>query len=428
MADAQTATVPFEPPLDGKSRVPKPSHVPDELVREIDMFGLDGIEEGYHEAWYALKTQPGMPELVWTPLTGGHWIAMDGSIVREVYKDYERFSSEVIFMPKEAGEKYAMVPTRMDPPEHTPYRKLLDSGLNPAHIRRIEDYVRQTAVEIIDSFLERGRCEFDSEFGRVFPVRVFMKMCDLPLEDVPYLSTLVDDMTRPPGKTPEEQAAALDAANQAFFQYVEPYLDDRTGGSGEDLITLYANGKVNGEPIARDKALGMVALLLLGGLDTVLNFLSFTMLYLARNPDKVAEVRGDDLKLRRGIEELFRRFPIVAEARMVAKDQTYRGVELKRGEMLLIPTVMDSLDEIEHPNPFEVQWDRKSHGHSSFGQGAHRCVGMHLARMEATITLQEWLKRIPEFRLAPGAKPVFKAGITAVCESVPLEWDVPAQA
>ena len=110
--------------IDNRTRAPRPAHVPAELVREIDMYALDGIEEGYHEAWKALQT-PDMPELVWTPLTGGHWIATRGHLVKEIYENPDRFSSEVIFLPKEAGEKYAMVPTRMDPPEHTPYRRAI---------------------------------------------------------------------------------------------------------------------------------------------------------------------------------------------------------------------------------------------------------------------------------------------------------------
>src|SRR3546814_12186869 len=91
-----------------------------------------------------------MPKLVWTPLTGGHWIAMDGPMVREIYEDPSRFSSEVIFLPKEAGETYLMVPTRMDPPEHTPYSKLLDHGVNLARIRALEDKVPQTRIHLID--------------------------------------------------------------------------------------------------------------------------------------------------------------------------------------------------------------------------------------------------------------------------------------
>lgn len=406
---------------DTRVRAPRPDHVPEALVREIDMYALDGIEKGYHEAWTALQAG-GTPELVWTPLTGGHWIAMSGPMVRDIYEDPEHFSSEIIFLPKEAGEKYAMVPTRMDPPEHTPYRKLVDTALNPARVRELETLVRQSAIELIEPIVAKGHCEFSSEYAKVFPVKVFMAMADLPMEDVPMLSQFAEDMTRPRGNTPEEMAECLDAANKGFFRYVDPIIQARKGGSGKDIITAMVNGQIDGGEMPHDKALGLISLLLLGGLDTVVNFLGYMMLYLARHPEKVAEVRDDELKLRRGVEELFRRFPVVSEARMVAKDFTYHGVELKHGDMVLLPTVLHGLDANENPDPWNLDWERKGPKHTTFGGGPHRCAGLHLARMEATITLQEWLKRIPEFRLSEGANPVYQSGIVAAVDGIPLEW------
>ncbi len=405
---------------DNRSRAAKPSHVPADLVRDIDMYALDGIETGYHEAWVALAED--MPKLVWTPLTGGHWIAMDGLMVRDIYEHPEHFSSEVIFLPKEAGEKYAMVPTRMDPPEHTPYRQLLDTALNPARMRDLETMIRQVAAELIEPMVAKGGCEFSGEYARVFPVRVFMAMADLPMADAPMLALFADDMTRPRGNTPEEMAKCLDEANQGFFRYVEPIIEARKGGSGKDIITTMVNGTINGQPMEREKALGLISLLLLGGLDTVVNFLGYMMLYLARHPDKVAEVANDDLKLRRGVEELFRRFPVVSEARMVAHDMTYHGVEMKRGDMILLPTVLHGLDSDENPDPMTVDWERVGLKHTTFGGGPHRCAGLHLARLEATVTLQEWLKRVPAFRLADGAKPSFQSGIVAAIDNIPLVW------
>jgi cytochrome P450 len=403
-----------------RARATKPAHVPDSLVRDIDMYAIDGIEQGVHEAW--LKLTKDAPDLVWTPLTGGHWIAMKGPVVREIYEDPSRFSSEVIFLPKEAGEKYQMVPTRMDPPEHTPYRKLLDSALNPARIRDLEDMVRKAAIDLIEEIAPQGQCDFTTAYAKKFPVRVFMALADLPLEDAPKLAAFAEDMTRPRGNTPEEMAECLDKANQGFFAYAEPIIAARKGGAGKDLITTLVNGTINGEPMPHDKELGLISLLLLGGLDTVVNFLSFMMIYLARHPEKVAEVRNDELKLRRGVEELFRRFPVVSEARMVAHDQTYRGIDLKHGDMILIPTQLPGLDANENPDPLNLDWERLPK-HSTFGGGPHRCVGLHLARMEATVTLQEWIKRIPEFRLAEGCNPVYASGIISSAENVLLDWD-----
>lgn len=416
------ATMPEQvPPAMSRTRAERPAHVPAVLVYDVDMYQLDGIDEGYHEAWTKLRTE-GMPDLIWTPLTGGHWIAMSGETVQEIYSDPSRFSSEVIFLPKEAGENYDMVPTRMDPPEHTPYRKALDKGLSLAQIRKVEGKVREVAVELIEGFSDKGECDFSAEYANVFPVKVFMALANLPLEDVPTLSRFAKMMTRPEGNTPEEMAAVLKAGNDGFFAYVEPIINARRGKDGDDLITVMVNSDINGERISHEKALGLISLLLLGGLDTVVNFLSFMMIHLARNPELVAELRGDKMKLMRSAEEMFRRFPVVSEARMVAKDQTYRGVELKRGDMILLPTALHGLDEKLNPDPWKVNLERRGISHTTFGGGPHRCAGMHLARMEVIVTLEEWLNRIPAFSLAEGAKPTYHSGIVAAVDDVPLVW------
>ena len=424
MATIATEPQAFEPPLaPERHRAPRPAHVAEDRVREIDMYALLGIEQGYHEAWRALQT-PDMPDLVWTPFTGGHWIAMTGDAVREIYADPSRFSSEVIFLPKEAGEKYQMVPTRMDPPEHTPYRKTLDKGLSLGQIRKVESRVRAVAAELIADFADRGSCDFAADYAGIFPVRVFMALADLPLSDVPVLSRFARQMTRPQGSTPDEMAADLDAGNKGFDAYVDPIIRQRIGGTGDDLITVMVNSQINGQPIDHDKAVGLISLLMLAGLDTVVNFLSFFMIYLGRHPELVAEIRADPVKLMRGAEELFRRFPVVSEARMVAKDQEYRGVQLKRGDMVLIPTTIHGLDESLNPQALTLDLNRRGISHSTFGGGPHRCAGLHLARMEVIVTLEEWLKRIPEFRLADGAAPTYHSGIVAAVDNVPLEWPV----
>ena len=416
------ATIPEHvPETVSRARAPRPDHIPEQYVHEIDMYALEGIEQGYHEAWKNIP-KPDMPDLIWTPFTGGHWIATNGDTVREVYSDPTRFSSEVIFLPKEAGEKYEMVPTRMDPPEHTPYRKALDKGLSLAQIRKVESKVREVAVELIDSFVGRGECDFSAEYANVFPVRVFMALADLPESDVPTLSRFAKMMTRPEGNTPEEMAKHLEEGNKGFFAYVEPIIQARRGKEGEDLITVMVNAEINGERITHDKALGLISLLLLGGLDTVVNFLSFMMIHLAKNPQVVEELRADPLKLMRSAEEMFRRFPVVSEARMVAKDQDFRGIELKRGDMILLPTALHGLDDQLNDDPWRINLERRGISHSTFGGGPHRCAGLHLARMEVIVTIEEWLKRIPTFAMKPGAQPIYHSGIVAAVDNVPLIW------
>ena len=404
-------------------RADRPQHVPADRVREIDMYQLDGLEDGFHEAWMRVQ-QLNEPDLVWTPFTGGHWVATRGEVIREVYSDPSRFSNECIFLPREAGELYQMVPTRMDPPEHTPYRKAIDRGLTPAQVRKSEERVRAVAIDLIESFVDKGTCDFSAEFAAIFPVRVFMALTGLPMEDAPLLLRFAHTMNRPEGDTPEEMAEALGAANQGFDAYVDPVVRARRGGTGDDLITLVVNSEVEGKPLEHDKAVAMVSLLLFAGLDTVVNFLNFVMIHLARHPEIADDMRNDPLRLMRGVEEMFRRFPVVSDARMVTGDFEYRGTQLKHGDLILLPTALHGLDGTQNADPWTLDLGRRGPSHSTFGGGPHRCAGIHLARMEVVVTLQEWLKRIPEFRLREDAAPIYYSGIVAAIKNVPLVWDV----
>jgi cytochrome P450 len=406
-----------------KHRVPVPAHVPPELVREVDAYALDGIEEGFHEAWKRVQ-QPDTPPLIWTPFTGGHWIATRGALIDEIYRNPDRFSSQVIWVPREAGEAYEMVPTKMDPPEHTPYRKALDRGLNPSEMRKVEGDIRAVAIELIEGFAAKGHCDFARDFAGIFPVKVFLALAGLPMDDVPMLNELAKEMTRPSGNTPEEQGKSLQAANKGFFDYVAPIIAARRGRDGTDLISQMVNSQIDGMPMAEDKALGLVSLLLLAGLDTVVNFLGFMMIYLARHPETVEELGSDPMKLRRGVEEMFRRFAVVSDARYVVADMEYQGTQLKAGDLILLPTALHGLDDTQHDDPMKVDLSRSNVAHSTFAQGPHRCAGMHLARLEVMVTLQEWLARIPRFSLKAGAAPIYHSGIVAAVENVPLVWAI----
>ncbi len=404
---------------------PAPPHVAAARVTDIDMYNHILGDEDYHESWVRIQKSHAL-DIVWTPHHGGHWVALRGSLIREVYADYERFSSEVMYIPKAVGEKYEMIPVRMDPPEHTPFRAVLNKGLNLREIRKFDEVVRDIAVTMIDELKAKGECDFCLDYATKFPIYVFLAMVGLPKEDMPMLGALAVGMTKVKGNTPDEMVAGFEKAKNDFFDYVKPTIEARKGKSGTDLISVMVNSEVDGRPMTERETLSLIALVLLAGLDTTANLLGFMFAYLAKNPEKTSELTSDPLRIPRSVEEMFRRFPVVAEARMVAHDLVYEGVAMKKGEMILLPTVLSGLDERDNADAMQLDFQRKTISHTTFGEGAHRCVGMHLARMEVVITLQEWLARIPEFRMAPGAKPSFAAGLIAGISNVPIQWQVPA--
>ena len=163
---------------------------------------------------------------------------------------------------------------------------------------------------------------------------------------------------------------------------------------------------------------------LVGGLDTVVNLLSFTLSWLAQDHDLRRALVADPALIDDALMEFLRRFPVVSSSREVRKDIEFEGVHLKSGDMVMAPTIVVTLDEDNNADPLDFRLGRKARKHSTFGRGSHTCPGAHLARMEMKIVLREWLARIPEFRLADGAELRFTNGIVGSVKPFMLEWDV----
>ncbi|HEY6870488.1 MAG TPA: cytochrome P450, partial [Novosphingobium sp.] len=197
----------------------RPSHVPADRVVDIDIYALPGQSDDFHQAWKAL--QDSAPPLAWTPRNEGHWIALRGDILAEVQSDHARFSNRVIVLPRSVGEKHGLIPTTIDPPQHRPYRKLLNDGMALARVRRLHDTIRTTARALIDGFAVRGRCDFTGEFAEVLPIRIFMALVGLPMSDAGQIRHWAACMTRPNPPMPFE------AARQAFFDYLDPIITMR---------------------------------------------------------------------------------------------------------------------------------------------------------------------------------------------------------
>jgi camphor 5-monooxygenase len=392
-----------------------PSHVDAERVRSINIYSLPGQAENFHGVWKAL--QETSPDLIWTPENEGHWIALGGDILAEVQSDYTRFSNRVIVIPKSVGEKHGLIPTTIDPPEHRPYRKLLNDSMALHRVRRLHDAIRKTAAELIDAFASAGRVDFTADYARIFPIRIFMALVDIPMADADHIRSWAECMTRPNPPMPFEDA------KQAFYDYLEPILSARRVAPGADMISEMVTADMEGRRLTHDEALALATQVLIAGVDTVVNFLGFVMLYLAQDSDARRALAANPDGILPAVHELFRRFGLVIIAREVREDMLFHGVQLKAGEMVCIPTQIHGLDDRINPNAMKVDFDRGRGRHSAFGSGPHMCPGQELARAEVAITIEEWLKRIPEFRVAADADTHCSSGIVPQINRLVLEWD-----
>lgn len=393
-----------------------PPHVPPELVVDFDLYDPPGADTDFHKPWKALQDRS--PDIVWTTANGGHWIALRGKPIYEIFEDYQHFSSKVIIVPRERGDKIKVLPTTLDPPAHRPYRALLNAGLSPRVVRDIEPSVRTLVINTIESFKERGHCEFITEFAEILPISIFMQLVNLPVGDAIELKPWADQINRPDGSISPDEVMAH------FADYLRPHVQARKANPGDDLLSQIVNTPVNGAPLIEAEAIELCTQVLIGGMDTVVSFLGFMMTFLARNPGHRRQLIDDPRLIYGAVEEFLRRFPIVQNGRLVVSDYEFCGVQMKAGEVVILPGVLHGLDEREHDNPLEVDFTRKHPIHSTFGNGAHRCPGAQLARSELRITLEEWLPKIPDFEIAPDQEVEMQGGIVGCVSKLPLRWNV----
>ena len=395
--------------------VERPAHVPEELVVDFDFMrpGADGSDPFL--AWRALH---GLPPLVWTPRRGGHWIATRGADIPLIFADHERFSSRKVFIGLDGRPRG--VPLEYDPPEHTPLRKLIMPAFFPAAIRQWTQEAERLAIDLIEGFRARGRCEFMADFAYQLPMIIFLKMMNLPLDHREMLIAWVSTGLRSTDETARAQARGH------LNDYIGELVAERTARPGEDILSQAIQADLGeGRPMTHEQALGLASALLGGGLDTVAATMGWMALHLAEHPALGAQLIADPKRITKAIEELMRRYSIANIARVVRDDMSYEGTALKAGEQILMASCVHGLDDRSFPDALAVDLDRRdSYKHSTLSHGVHRCIGAPLANQEMRIFLEQWLTRIPQFEVDPDVPPVMMTGIAHGLTPLGLRWAV----
>ncbi|TWC97609.1 MULTISPECIES: cytochrome P450 [unclassified Sphingobium] len=403
------------------STVPQPDHVADAHVVDFDYRDPMGIDEGVYAALSRLQKGP---DIVWTPRNGGHWIVTRAEDIKWVQEHFETFSHEVFTIPR-GSTPIIMPPLTVDPPNHARYRAVLNPAFTPGKVNELRTKIRELTIELIERLKAKGRCEFVADFARVMPVSIFLGIVDLPLERrAEFVEWAVAWIQAEDMQTRYAYLAKIS-------DYLRTVLDERGANPGDDLLSRIARWRTNPRFAGEDEVMGMALLVFFGGLDTVASMLSFTTLHLARNPDLQRRLREEPAVIDRAVEEFLRRHGLSNTGRLILHDIERKGVTMKKDEMVLVPIGLSSIDERKHPDPFAVDFDRadlfddkKQPAHNTFGNGPHKCVGAPLARAELRIFLEEWLTRIPEFRLIVGEPVKTHAGNVNGVDALHLEWNV----
>jgi cytochrome P450 len=320
------------------------------------------------------------------------------------------FSAHLALQPP--GSPVPVLPSAFDPPEHTRYRKILQPYFSPQALAQSQPVMERHAAEIITSVADRGGCDAVADLARFYPFAVFMELYGLPAKDRDGVIAWKD--------------AAVDGKPEGYglLSYFATVIEERRQNPGADMLSQIMTGP---GALTDRELLGMCHLIVLSGLDTVAAAIGFSLLELARRPQLRTDLRKDPSQIRAFIEEIVRLEPAAPIAARVTTDfAKVGGMTLPPGTPVRLCTAAINRDGCDEISTDELVMDAKVHRHWGFGGGPHRCIGSHLARIQLSTVLTEWLRQIPDFELPPDFVPEIKFPSTYFAlTTLPLSWTRP---
>jgi cytochrome P450 len=296
-----------------------------------------------------------------------------------------------------------------DPPAHTRYRKLAMKAFTMKRVDQMVPYMTQVCHELIDAFIDKGECEFKSQFAAHVPMIVIADALGVPRADMDifrkWSDAFIDQLGGMVSRERRHECARLIVEFQNYF--IEK-IEEKRKNPTEDVISDLVHADLAEEGDHRKmeypELLSIMQQLLVAGNETTAHTLAAGIMYLIANPDELAKLKADPSLYPNLAEEALRMLtPTNNMWRLVAEDATIGGVPVKKGEVLLLRYGSANRDEGKFPdaNRFDVARPNAKE-HLAFGAGIHHCLGAYVARKEMQIAFPIVVERLKNMRFSRG--------------------------
>jgi cytochrome P450 len=333
---------------------------------------------------------------------GGFWIITTYDNLHQVYFDTDHFSSFIPTIPNSGHGERKFPLTMSDPPEHSMYRQIVQPYFTQQKMAEYEPEVRRRVNSLIDAFITDGRADLFWDFARKLPASVIADIMGTAYEGGVKFEDWAHRITQATATEPESAALAYEEMTEYFLAL----LAQRETEPRDDLVTLLVQATIAGEhgddrPLTDEERVMFCILIMMAGFDTTSSFIGSVLWWLSQHTDQRQRLIDDPLLIPSAVDELLRCFPPGSPARVMKKDTEIHGQQLREGDPVLLLTASANRDDTVFELADQVIFDRKPNKHLGFGMGIHRCLGMHLARMESEIAVEEILRRLPDYQLVP---------------------------
>ena len=292
----------------------------------------------------------------------------------------------------------------MDPPAHTRLRRLAGPAFTPARVRDLRPHIEDIATKLIDEIIARGTGKVDllTDFAEPLPAIVTAEMLGVPIADHVRLkgwSATFAEMLGNFQHNPDRLGGVLRAV-EGLTAYFHDAIREQRKNPRDGLVSALMTANVDGDALSDEEVVANCIVTMVGGLETTTNLITNGLLSLLRNPEQMAELRGDRALLPTAVEELLRyESPSQHTARLAPENVVLGGKQIRKRQAVIAVMAAGNRDPEHFVNPDRLDFHRPDNRHLAFGGGAHFCFGAPLARLEGLIAFDALLNRFPRLEL-----------------------------
>lgn len=401
-----------------------------------DLNNLDLYAEGQpHAAFRALREQA---PVFWNPEPNGpgYWV-----ITR--YEDVERISKHPKLFSNAAGGHYISYESMgindpeaqnaflhmllaMDPPEHNLHRRLIAPAFAPSAVRKFESGVRNKVRQLLDSVAQQGSCDFVTDLATPLPLWTLSELLGVPEDD---RADIIRWSNESLALLDPDYFASPEAGQHVFekmFDYGKRAMALRREQPAEDLLSVMANTRIEGQGLPQATLDGFFVLMILAGNETTRNTIAGGLRALTEFPDQRQKLLDDPGLIPNAAEEMLRMVSAIIYMRRTAMEDTeIRGQRIAKGDKVVLWYGAANFDEDVFPDPYRFDVTRpNAREHLAFGIGQHFCIGSQVARMQIRLMYEELLGRLPDIR-ATGEYRYLRSNHLSCLKSMPAVFTSP---
>lgn len=330
----------------------------------------------------------------WSEL-GDCWVLTRHDDIVKAVMNWEVFSSGQGNMLDDLPERAGSTLGTTDPPRHDRLRILVQAAFMKRSVDYLVQPIKDLANEAIDKFIDRGSCEFITEFSSPVTVGVLSHLLGMPREDqLEIRKNIILTLTTDP------ETRQKTAANIAGFEWLKKYtlklLDEHKKNPKDDLLTRLIEAQVDGDKLL-DKEIHMTSLtLIMAGVESASSFMTMLALNLDSHPQQKADLLKKPELINNAIDESLR-FNTTAQRfrRTLTVDHELHGQTMRAGDKVIMCFGAAGRDDRQHDNPDIYDIHRKAEKHLGLGAGKHFCLGNMVAKLMVEHAMTIFYERLP---------------------------------